>query len=357
MAHPETPESPIASPPTPRRVPRPKAPRVIAPARADATEPPGFDGVWAPDDRRLDDPVVLRLPTGSAPEDVVVDLDGRLVAGGEDGAIWRWPASASRDAATPDLVATTGGRPLGIEVDPRDGTLIVCDAYRGLLRIGHDGAIHDLAAQVAGTPILFCNNAAVAADGVVYFSDSSTRYPLSAWKRDLLEHRPNGRLLRYDPADGSVDVVVDGLYFPNGVALTPDEQTVMLVETTTHRLLRIPLAGGGAEVLTDLAAYPDNMSAVGDGTYWIALPSPRLPAAEKLLPHPGVRRVVALLPDKVQPRPGRYGLVAFVDGDGTVLRTMHGPAGRYTMITGVRQHGDTLWLGSLSESGVARIAL
>jgi sugar lactone lactonase YvrE len=345
-------------------VPRPRASRVISPQRADATEPPPFEGAWAPADTRLDDVVVFPLPSGTAPEDVVVDWDGRLVAGGEDGTIWRWPGTVADadnpDAVRPEAIARTGGRPLGVEIDPRDGTLIVCDAYRGLLRIDHDGAVTDLAARVAGTPILFCNNAAVATDGTIYFSDSSTRYPLSAWKRDLLEHRPNGRLLRYDPHAGSVDVVVDGLYFPNGVALTPDERAVMVVETTTHRLLRVPLTGdgaGAAEELLDLAAYPDNLSSVGDGTYWIALPSPRLPVAEKLLPHPGVRRVVALLPDKIQPKPGRYGLVALVDGAGTVLRTVHGPTGRYSMITGVRQHGSTLWLGSLTEPGVARIAL
>src|SRR5215813_9445816 len=342
------------SPATP--APRPKSSRFIDPARAAATEPPPFDGPWAPTDTRLDAPIVLRLPTGNAPEDVVVDAAGRLIAGGDDGTIWRWPADAGPDAV-PEAVANTGGRPLGIEIDPRDGTLIVCDAYRGLLRIGHDGAIADLAAQVAGTPILFCNNAAVTSDGIVFFTDSSTRYPLSAWKRDLLEHRPNGRLLRYDPHQGSVDVVARDLYFPNGVALTPDERALLLVETATHRLLRVPIGGEPIDVLLDLAAYPDNMSAVGDGTYWIALASPRLPAAEKMLPHPGVRRVVALLPDRVQPRPGRYGLVALVDGDGAVLRTVHGPTGRYAMITGVRQHGTTLWLGSLTEPGVARIEL
>src|SRR5215475_12965930 len=144
-------------------------------ARAAATEPPPFDGPWAPTDTRLDAPIVLRLPTGTAPEDVVVDAAGRLIAGGDDGTIWRWPADAGPDAV-PDAVANTGGRPLGIEIDPRDETLIVCDAYRGLLRIGHDGAIADLAARVAGTPVLFCNNAAVAADGTVFFTDSSTRY-------------------------------------------------------------------------------------------------------------------------------------------------------------------------------------
>jgi len=131
----------------------------------------------------------------------------------------------------------------------------------------------------------------------------------------------------------------------------------MLVETSTHRLLRVPVDGSGPVELADLAAYPDNMSAVGDGTYWIALPSPRLPIAEKLLPHPGLRRVAALLPDRVQPQPRRYGLVALVDGEGTVLRTVHGPAARYTMITGVRQQGNVLWLGSLTEPGVARIEL
>jgi len=73
--------------------------------------------------------------------------------------------------------------------------------------------------------------------------------------------------------------------------------------------------------------------------------------------HPLPRLVAALLPDRLQPQPIRYGLVALVDGDGTVLRTLHGPAGGYSMITGVRQHGDTLWLGSLTEPGVARVSL
>jgi hypothetical protein len=50
-------------------------------------------------------------------------------------------------------------------------------------------------------------------------------------------------------------------------------------------------------------------------------------------------------------------MAALVDGEGTVLRVLHGPAGRYVMATGVRQHGDTLWLGSLTEQAVARVSL
>ncbi|MEV1290544.1 SMP-30/gluconolactonase/LRE family protein [Micromonospora sp. NPDC049679] len=331
------------------------APRWIRAAHATATVPPPLDGAWAPVDLRLDEVERFPLPTGGAPEDVLVDSDGRLVAGGVDGRLWRWAGDA-RPGDRPELLAETGGRPLGIETDPRDGSLVVCDADRGLLRVTADGVVTDLADTAAGAPIRFCNNAAVAADGTVYFTDSSDRYGIDTWKRDLLEHRPNGRLLRYDPRTRRVDVVTPGLYFPNGVALTPDESALVVAETSTHRLLRITL-DGAVTGLADLPAYPDNLSAVGDGTYWVALPSPRLPIEERLLPYPFVRQVAALLPDLLQPQPRRYGLVALVDGAGKVLRTLHGPSGTYRMVTGVRQDGERLWLGSLVEDGVARVSV
>jgi sugar lactone lactonase YvrE len=319
--------------------------------------------VWAAEDTRLDDCVRYPVPGGPGPEDVVVDGAGRLVAGTADGHIWRWPAGAGPDAP-PELLADTGGRPLGIEVDPRDGSLIVCDAWRGLIRItsddssANDGTITDLAAEAAGRAIVFCNNAAVARDGTVFFTDTSDRYPVTAWRRDLLEHRPNGRLLVWRPETGKAEPIRDGLYFPNGVALTPDEDALLLCETSSHRLLRVPLSTGDPVELLDLPAYPDNMSSVGDGTYWIALPSPRLPIEERLLPHPRVRQLAALLPARLQPQPKKHAMVALVDGEGTVLRTLHGPTGaRFRMLTGVRQHGGDLWLGSLTDTAVGRVSL
>lgn len=328
-------------------------PRLLSPTREPATKPPGLTGAWAPGDNRLDAVERFPLPSGRGPEDVCVDLDGGLLAGGDDGTIWRWPASA-QPGDVPVAVVNTGGRPLGIEVDPRDGSLIVCDAYKGLLRVRGD-AIEVLATDAAGTPIRFCNNASVASDGTIYFTDSSSRFPLSAWRRDILEHRPNGRLLAY--RDSGVSVLHDGLYFPNGVALTPDESALLLVEDSTHRLSRVDLASGVVEVVTDLAAYPDNMAGVGDGTYWIAMPSPRLPIVERLLPHPLLRKVADLLPQWMQPKPERYGLVALVSAPGEILRTLHGPSGSFSMITGVRQQGQWLWLGSLTEKAVGRVSL
>ncbi|MGN9911552.1 SMP-30/gluconolactonase/LRE family protein [Phytohabitans sp. LJ34] len=334
-------------------VPRPPAPWLIRPAKLPATTPPPLTGPWAPADTGLDTADILAVPGGArGPEDVVADPEGRIVTGTEDGWIWRFPPGAA-----PERLVNTGGRPLGIELDPRDGSLIVCDAYRGLLRITGDGAITDLTRSAGGTPILLCNNAAVARDGTVYFTDSSNRFPVSHWRRDLLEHRPNGRVLAYDPAAGTTEVVATGFHFPNGTALTPDESALLVCETAAHQLVRLSLPDATVTHLGDLPAYPDNMSSAGDGTYWVALASPRVPIAERLLPHPAIRRLAAILPTRLQPQPMPYSIVARVDGDGRVLRTIHGPAGRYVMVTGVRQHGDTLWLGSLTERAIARLPL
>jgi sugar lactone lactonase YvrE len=337
-------------------VPRPAAPWLIRPVKLPATTPPPLTGAWAPADTRLDDAEILPLPQGHGPEDVAVGAAGEIYSGTEDGRVWRWPADP-RPGSRPEVLADTGGRPLGIEADPRDGSIVVCDAYRGLLRITAGGEITDLTRSAGGTPILLCNNAAMARDGVVYFSDSSNRFPVSHWRRDLLEHRPNGRILAYDPASRGTEVVAEGFYFPNGVALTPAGDALLVCETVAHRLVRVSLPDGAVTVLCDLPAYPDNMSSAGDGTYWIALASPRVAVAERLLPHPMLRRAVAVLPPRLQPKPLPYTIAAQVDGDGRLLRALHGPAGRYVMATGVRRHGDVLWLGSLTENGIARVAL
>jgi sugar lactone lactonase YvrE len=331
-------------------VPRPPAPWLIHPVKLPATTPPPLTGPWTAADPRIDSAELLPLPSAHPAEDVAVAQDGTVFCGTEDGGVWRYDGEFTE-------LTNTGGRPLGIEVDPRDGSLIVCDAYRGLLRVAPDGTVTDLTNTAAGTPILFCNNAAIAADGVVYFTDSSNRFPLSHWRRDLLEHRPNGRVLAYDPATRETSVVATGLYFPNGVALTPDDSALLVCETVAHRLARIALPSGEITPLGDLPAYPDNMSSAGDGTFWIALASPRVAIAERLLPHPLLRRIVAVLPTAAQPQPKPHTIVAQVDADGTVLRTLHGPAGHYPMLTGVRQHGDTLWCASLTQPALARVAL
>ena len=160
---------------------------------------------------------VMPVP-GPGAEDVVVAThgpdEGSVFTGTEDGAIWR----VSPDGAKVDRVADTAGRPLGIEID-LDGRLLVCDAHRGLLRVDtRSGGVEAVADSVDGVRMVFCNNAAIATDGTVWFSDSSTKYGIEDWKSDVVQDTRTGRLLRLD-TDGTITMVLDGLAFANGVAL------------------------------------------------------------------------------------------------------------------------------------------
>ncbi|WP_240003320.1 SMP-30/gluconolactonase/LRE family protein, partial [Streptomyces cinnamoneus] len=185
-------------------------------------------------------PPVRRLPLGaSGPEDVRVDAEGRVLTGVSDGRVLGVDPVGGRVRT----VADTGGRPLGLCPLP-DGRLLVCDAERGLLRVEPgSGRVERLLREVAGTPLGVCSNAVTTADGTVYVSDASRRFPLAHWMGDLLEHSGTGRLVRWEPATGDAQVVLDGLHFANGVALASDGSFVVVAETGAYRLRRLWLTG------------------------------------------------------------------------------------------------------------------
>ena len=54
----------------------------------------------------------------------------------------------------------------------------------------------------------------------------------------VIELNRLGRLLAYEPGSGSVRVLLDSLYMPNGIALSPDEDFLLLAETSLGRILR-----------------------------------------------------------------------------------------------------------------------
>jgi sugar lactone lactonase YvrE len=186
----------------------------------------GFDGVR------------LVAVGGEAPEDVLVDGRGRVYTGLSDGRVVRLDA----DGAPPVTVARVPGRPLGLELLGPD-ELLVCAADAGLLVVSLDGgAVRTLADRVGDRALLAVNNAAVAADGTVYFSDSSTRFPMPRWRADLIQRTRTGRLFRRTP-DGVVTELLGGLEFANGVALAADGSYVAVAETGACRLQRVWLTG------------------------------------------------------------------------------------------------------------------
>ena len=298
-------------------------------------------------------PLRLLDVVGRGPEDVLVDLEGRVLTGVTDGRVLR----LAPDNRRVEVIADTGGRPLGLEWLP-DGALLVCDAHRGLLRVDVDtGRVTTLVSDVDGEPMRFCNNAAVAGDGTVYFSDSSRRFGIEAWKADLLEHSGTGRLLRRG-LGAEVTVLLDGLQFANGVALAPDGSFVVVAESGAYRLTRLWITGpraGESEVFADnLPGFPDNISTGTDGLIWVALGSPRDRTLDRLLPlHPRLRQLVWRLPERLQPSPRTTVWVYALSPDGEVVHDLQAPGERFHLVTGVREQHGTVHTGSLIGDSVA----
>jgi sugar lactone lactonase YvrE len=311
---------------------------------------------WAPNHELL---LAQRFAEGKVrgPEDVALDDQAGLYTGTADGKIRRVSLLSGE---VRDL-AVTGGRPLGLRFDPR-GRLIVCDAVKGLLAVDPEGRVETLVTEAGGRPFRFTNNLDIARDGTVYFSDASDGYGPGEYLFDLLEARPHGRLLRYDPVTARASVVLEGLHFANGVALSGDESFVAVAECYRYQLLRHWLKGpqaGRTEVMApNLPGFPDNLSRGEGGNFWVAFFTVRNDTLDALHPHPFAKKLLSRLPRFLWPKPARYGLVALLDPKGRPLLSLHDPAGeRVFQVTTAREHQGVLYLGTLESDWLARYTL
>lgn len=297
-------------------------------------------------------PLILPVPaTGT--EDVLVDPSGLVWTGTEDGSIWRMRPDGGRIAR----VGNTGGRPLGLEWLP-DDRVLVADAYEGLLAMDRDGRIERLVDSVDGRRMLFCNNAAVAANGDLWFTDSSQEHTIAEWRDAFLQNHRSGRLM-CRRADGVVEVHLEGLAFGNGVALAPDESFVAVAETGACTVVRLWLTGeraGQRDLLCDdLPGYPDNIALGSDGLVWVTITTPRERLFEVVKERApmAVRRAATTIPQNLQPQPRRYAWVQAYDLDGRLVYDVSAEASQFRMVTGVREHDGRVWLGSLLEPALA----
>ena len=293
---------------------------------------------------------------GTGPEDVLVGPDGSVYTGTGDGCIRRL-----RDGRV-EVVARTGGRPLGLEWLP-DGRLLVCDADLGLLAVElGSGSVVTLTSEVAMKPLTLTNNAAVTPDGDVFFTDSSSRFTLSDYRADIFEHSGTGRLLCRENSGGT-SLVLGGLEFANGVALAPDMSCVFVAETGAYRISKVWLTGpqqGIKEIVFDnLPGIPDNLSTGSDGLIWVALASRRIGLVDRLAPAPPwVRKLAWATPQFLQPKPGRgTWVLAFDPATGELVHDFQDSRPGFGMSTGVREVGGQVWLGSLVGTTIAGFSL
>ncbi|MEO4047365.1 SMP-30/gluconolactonase/LRE family protein [Pseudomonas sp. CAU 1711] len=315
---------------------------------------PAMTGALEPNDALMK-AELLALGQVQGPEDSAVDAQGRLYAGLHDGRVVR----IAEDRV--ETFADTGGRPLGMDFDAA-GNLILADAYKGLLRIDPQGQIEVLSTETDGLPFAFTDDLDIASDGRIYFTDASSRFQQPDYLLDLLEGRPHGRLMRFDPADGTTEVLLDDLYFANGVALSKDEDFVLVNETYRYRIQRYWLKGdkaGQSEVFADnLPGMPDNLQGDGAGTFWVALPTPRKGDADFLQNQPWLKAQLAKLPRALWPKPTLYGLAIALDEQGEIVQSLHDTSGSHLrMVTSVKPVGDYLYLGSLDNDRIGRLRI
>ena len=339
------------------------APVPIAPSAWTPPAAPALAGSFEQNSRLA--PVErLSLGSGHAPEDVAIDADGQIYGGLEDGRI----VQLKPDGKQPRVFANTYGRPLGLIFD-HDGNLIVADAIKGLLSINKTGEVKLLTDAADGVKFGCLNDLDVGADGTIYFTEASNKFPMSQHVNDLLEHQPNGRLLAWDPKTQQTRTLLRDIYFANGVAVSQDQTFVLVVETGTYRVRRVWLAGpkqGQDDVFIDnLPGFPDGISSIGKNTssgskekFWVALVTPRQSLFDRLLPHPFLRKVVYRLPKFLQPAPQHYSFVLALDSQGHVIENLqNGSADCYSQIANVVEHNGSLYFGSIGEDSIGRFSL
>jgi ribose transport system permease protein len=317
---------------------------------------------------RLRDVSEIAVGRIEAPEDIILDGEDNLYAGSRHGDIIRF---FPPDYERMEVYAHIGGQPLGMAFD-RAGTLYACIGGMGLYRITRNHQVEkatdetnrSLRSVNDDSRLRLADDLDIADDGRVFFSEATVRYEMDEWPVDGLEARGNGRIICYDPRNGTTRTVLRGLKFPNGVSIAKDRQSILFAETWGCTVKRYwfagPKAGRVEIVLENLPGYPDNINPASDGNYWLALVGMRCPALDLAWRMPGFRRRMAKrLPIDEWLFPNiNTGCVIKFDEQGRILESLWDLGGvNHPMITSMREHRGYLYLGGIMNNRIGRYRL
>lgn len=290
------------------------------------------------------------------------------------------------------------GRPLGLAFDTQGNNLLIADAYYGLWQVDLGtnkktllvSPAQELAGKTINRPAKVFNGVTVSKGGDIYWTDSSSDFSIE----DLVFAtfaNPSGRLFKYNRAKNVSEVLLDELVFANGLALSPNEDFIVVAETGALRLTKYHLKGpkaGQSEVFVDgLPGLPDNLTPDAEGI-WVPLvlssdsehpngfslftrfPSVRLFLARMLalfeLPF---RYLNSVYPNKFSQRfvhfvghmeslsvltPKRTTVVR-VDWNGNIVGSLHGFDKSVVSVSHVLEFQDFLFLGSPTNQYLARV--
>uniref|UniRef100_A0A7N0UWD3 Strictosidine synthase conserved region domain-containing protein n=1 Tax=Kalanchoe fedtschenkoi TaxID=63787 RepID=A0A7N0UWD3_KALFE len=263
------------------------------------------------------------------PEDVAVDeSSGIIYTATRDG----WIKRMHKNGSWEDWVRPTQDHTLlGITIS-LSGKLLVCDAVKGLLRVGDDG-VDVLASHVHGSQISFADDVIEASDGSIYFSSASTKFGLHNC-------------------------------FANGVALSKDQDYLLVCESWKFRCLKYWLKGektGTREVFVEnLPGSPDNINLAPDGGYWIALFQCSPENLQFVHNWRILKHLIATFPKLMNLVMGMNSkaTVVKVGADGTMEKMYEDPTGKVmSFVTSAFEFEDHLYLGSLNSNFIGKLQI
>ncbi|KAI3444343.1 hypothetical protein Pfo_029752 [Paulownia fortunei] len=233
----------------------------------------------------------IHLAGAVGPESLVFDPSGGgPYTGVADGRILKWDGgdwvefavtSSQREACSHPFnpaMEHICGRPLGLRFHQKTGDLYIADAYLGLQVVEPTGGMtSQLVTEVEGQHLRFTNDMDIDVEkDVIYFTDSSTEFHRREFMPSILTIDKTGKLMKYDISSKEVTVLLRGIAFANGVALSKDRSFLLVAETTTCRILRFWLQGPNAgkhDTFAELPGFPDNIRRNSEGEFWVALHS------------------------------------------------------------------------------------
>ncbi len=331
--------------------PSPILPEGWAPPKA-----PPMNGILQPN-HALASAERLGLGQLQAAEDVLADEKGRLYVTDHD-KVLRLSQDAKPKSAI-ETLAHTGGQNLGLAW-LNSQTLAVANQPLGLFTVN----IENGQTTHLETPgIHYANAIATDSDGqTLYFSESSDRYYGETWKYlyDLLEAKPHGNLWAYHLKTGKLTRLLSGLYYANGVALSPKKDFLLVNETYRYQIRRYWLKGpkaGQADIFAEnLPGFPDGLSQDSKtGNYLAAMYTVRNPAIDTLHHYPFIKSQMAKLPRFMWPQPKHYGMVLVLNPNGQIVDSLQDPGGEIFAISSARKIGSQLYLGSLHGGFAGRL--
>jgi len=156
----------------------------------------------------------------------------------------------------------------------RQGRLITCElGSRTLTRTEHDGTVTVLAASFEGTRLTGPNDVVVKSDGSIWFSDNGAGIRGNYLGDKAAQELPF-RVYRLDPDSGALSIAVGDMERPNGLAFSPDESRLYVVDTpggvkTTHVYDMVDGKAVNGRVFFDgTPGYADGIRVDTEGNVW-----------------------------------------------------------------------------------------